>query len=338
MTDLRISSTEISGECGRNGAFEKGCCAVKKKGGGAKRGNIYEEVTAKIIAELEEGRFPWVQPWADASETASLAPGLPKNAATGASYSGINILLLWNAGLEGGFAQQIWLTFKQAKALGGSVRRGEHGASVVYADKYIPQAEKDRAQSEGGEPSFVPFLKRYTVFNAAQCEGLPEKAYQGATPLPERETVPRAENLIKLTGADFRIGGDKAFYVPSKDFIRVPPQPAFFDQINYYRTCFHELGHWTRHETRLNRNISGRYGSKGYAREELVAELGSAFVCASLDIKPTVRHADYLGSWLAVLREDNRAIFSAASMASKAANYILAFETDPDATSKTPAP
>ena len=134
---------------------------------------------------------------------------------------------------------------------------------------------------------------------------------------------------------DFRIGGDKAFYVPSQDFIRVPPQPAFFESINYYRTCFHELGHWTGHVSRLNREFKGRYGSHAYAREELVAELASAFVCASLSITPTVRHADYLASWLQVLKEDNRAIFNAASLASKAADYILGFETpspEPQAT------
>ena len=125
--------------------------------------------------------------------------------------------------------------------------------------------------------------------------------------------------------------------MPSQDFIRVPPQPAFFEQINYYRTCFHELGHWTGHASRLNREFKGRYGSHAYAREELVAEMASAFICASLSITPTVRHADYLGAWLEVLKEDNRAIFNAASLASKAADFILAFETTApaEATAKT---
>lgn len=206
--------------------------------------------------------------------------------------------------------------------------KGERGAMVVYADKFIPKDEQQRVAREGGDASFVPFLKRYTVFNAAQCEGLPDNLTPTAQPLPECETIPRAEKLIAATGADFRIGGDKAFYVPSKDFIGIPPQPAFFEQINYYRTCFHELGHWTGHASRLNREFKGRYGSHGYAREELVAEMASAFVCASLAITPTVRHADYLGSWLEVLKEDNRAIFNAASLASKAADFILAFETN----------
>ncbi len=290
------------------------------------RADLYTEVTAKIVKELEAGRFPWAQPWASRGEAATIAAGLPKNASTGNTYSGINILLLWGAAIENGFSGQTWLTYQQAKALGGSVMKGECGSMVVYADKFIPKDDQERAAKEGDSPGFVPFLKRYMVFNAAQCEGLPEDLTAGVKPLPECETNARAENLIKATGADFRIGGDRAFYVPSQDFIRVPPQPAFFEHINYYRTCFHELGHWTGHASRLNREFKGRYGSHAYAREELVAEMASAFVCASLSITPTVRHADYLGAWLEVLKEDNRAIFNAASLASKAADFILAFE------------
>lgn len=286
-----------------------------------KRETIYQEVTDRIIAELEQGRVPWVQPWG----RAKAALGLPRNAATDRTYSGINILILWGAVIERGFPAQTWLTFRQALALGGHVRKGERGTTVVYADRFIPEAEKARAAEEGDEPQAVPFLKRFTVFNAGQCDGLPEPVLSGADPLPAREIVPHAEALIQATGADFRIGGERAYYVPSADYIQVPPQPAFFEQINYYRTCFHELGHWTGHASRLARDLSGAFGSKGYAREELVAEMASAFVCASLGITPTVRHADYLGSWLDVLREDNRAIFRAASLASKAADFLLAF-------------
>ncbi|MEZ5897205.1 MAG: zincin-like metallopeptidase domain-containing protein [Parvularculaceae bacterium] len=310
----------------------------KKERGAKPRTDLYAEVTGRIVRELEAGRYPWAQPWAARGEAATISAGLPKNAATGAAYSGINILLLWGAAIENGFSDQVWLTFKQAKALGGSVMKGERGSMVVYADKFIPKEEQQRVEQEGGNASFVPFLKRYTVFNAAQCEGLPDDLTAGAKQLPECETIPRAENLIKATGADFRIGGDKAFYVPSQDFIRVPPQPAFFEQINYYRTCFHELGHWTGHASRLNREFKGRYGSHPYAREELVAELSSAFICASLSIAPTVRHANYLGSWLEVLNEDKRAIFNAASLASKAADFILAFENAPAAISLSNQP
>jgi antirestriction protein ArdC len=291
------------------------------------RANLYDEVTTKIITEMKAGRVPWVQPWGRVS---NFGPALPHNAATGARYSGINILILWGAVIAGGFRTQSWLTFNQALKLGGAVRKGERGVTVFYADRFVPQAEKDRAAREGHDPHAVPFLKRFTVFNAAQCEGLPDRDEPGEPP-PERKMIPEAEALIAATGADFRIGGDRAFYAPAPDFIQVPPQPAFHDQINYYRTCLHELSHWTGHPTRLNRDQTGRMGSDPYAREELVAEMGAAFTCAALGIVPTVRHADYLASWLAVLREDNRAIFRAASQASKAADFLLAFQPEPAA-------
>lgn len=294
------------------------------------RGDLYQEVTDKIVSELEAGRAPWAQPWGAPGAGAPI--GLPTNGATGRRYSGINILLLWGAAIEDGRSCQTWLTFKQALSLGGAVRKGERGTIVVYADRFTPKAEAERAAETGEDPAQVPFLKRYTVFNADQCDGLPEEIAATAPPLPEREIIPRAEALIEATGADFRIGGGRAFYVPSQDFIQVPPQPAFFDQVNYYRTCFHELGHWTGHKSRLDRLMKGRYGSKDYAREELVAEMAAAFICAAQSIAPTVRHTDYIATWLDVLREDKRAIFRAASQASRAADYVLAFgEPAPDA-------
>ncbi|MCC7483081.1 MAG: DUF1738 domain-containing protein [Hyphomicrobiales bacterium] len=288
------------------------------------RGSLYQEVTNKIISDLEGGIVPWVQPWGRVDIDTRLS--LPRNARTTKTYSGINILLLWGAVITGGYASQSWLTFKQALELGGCVRKGEKGWTVCFADSFIPKNEKERASQEGSDPQSIPFLKRYTVFNIAQCEGLPEELNQSAPPAPDREIIPRAEALIAATGANFQIGGEIACYIPKLDAIRVPPQTAFHDQINYYRTVFHELGHWTGHPSRLARELTTKFASNGYAREELVAELATAFVCASLGIVPTVRHADYLGNWLQVLKEDARAIFKAASMASKACDYILAFE------------
>ena len=285
------------------------------------RASVYDEVTARIIAELEAARFPWVQPWGTAG---AAAPGLPRNALTVRSYSGVNVLILWGAVIEHGWPSQGWLTFRQAIEAGGNVRKGERGTTVVYADRFTPETERERAALDGDEAKAVPFLKRFTVFNLAQCEGLSDGLAADTAPLPEREIVPVAEEVIAASGVDFRIGGDRAFYVPAHDIVRVPPQPAFFDQINYYRTCLHELSHATGHPTRLNRKLVNAFGSKDYAREELVAEIGSAFLCASLGIVPTVRHADYIGSWLDVLRADNRAIFTAASQASKAADWLLA--------------
>jgi antirestriction protein ArdC len=283
------------------------------------RANLYDEVTARIMGELEAGRFPWAQPWGR-----SAGPGLPRNALTGRSYSGINVLILWGAVIEQGYPSQSWLTFRQALEAGGHVRKGEQGVTVVYADRFTPEAEKARARESGEDARTVPFLKRFTVFNVAQCEGLRDGLASDPAPLPERQIVPVAEAVMAASGVDVRIGGDKAFYVPSADYVQVPPQPAFFDQINFYRTALHELTHATGHGSRLGRDLRNPFGSKDYAREELIAEMGSAFLCAALGIVPTVRHADYLGSWLEVLREDNRAIFRAASQASKAAEWLLA--------------
>ena len=293
------------------------------------RANLYDEVTQRIIAELEAGRLPWVQPW---GAPGAVGPGLPRNALTARPYSGVNILILWGAVIEHGFPSQSWLTFRQAREAGGCVRKGEHGQTVVYADRFTPEAEKERAAREGGDAKAVPFLKRFTVFNVAQCEGLRGGLASDPTPLPECEIVPVAEAVIAASGVDFRVGGSKAFYAPEPDFVQVPPQPAFFNQVNYYRTCLHELTHAAGHSSRLGRNLLNAFGSKDYAREELIAEMGSAFLCAALGIEPTVRHADYIGAWLEVLREDNRAIFRAASAASKAADWLLARHRDAQGT------
>jgi antirestriction protein ArdC len=210
------------------------------------------------------------------------------------------------------------------------VRRGEHGTTVVYADRFVPEDERKRARESGDQVQAIPFLKRFTVFNADQCENLPQDVAAVAPPPPPGMIEPQAEALIRSTGVDFRIGGNRAFYCPASDFVQVPPPAAYFEPINWHRTAFHELGHWSGHCSRLGRDMAGSFGSKSYAREELVAEMAGAFICASLSILPTVRHADYIGSWLEVLREDNRVIFRAASAASKAAEFILGFQPGVD--------
>jgi antirestriction protein ArdC len=262
----------------------------------ADRSSLYQEITDKIIAELEHGHVPWVQPWAGAA-----APlGLPKNAATERPYSGINILILWMACTERGFSSQNWLTFRQALKIGAHVSKGEKGTTVVYADRFIPYRERERAIETGDEPDAIPFLKRFTVFNADQCKDVPAEIARPAEPLADNLILPQAEALIRATGADIRIGGNRAFYDPSADYIQVPPPSAFFEPINVHRSIFHELGHWTGAKHRLKRDLSGAFGSSSYSREELTAEITGAFVCAALSIVPTVRHADYLASWLAL--------------------------------------
>lgn len=293
------------------------------------RTSLYAEITGKIIADLEKGRVPWVQPWGKGGSASPL--DLPSNAVTRRRYSGINVLILWGAVIEGGFASQSWLTFRQAKELGAQVRRGERGTTVVYASRFTPGGNGQPAKVvEGGGQRGIPFLKRFTLFNAEQCDGLPEHLVVPIVP-PARELIlPQADRLIEATGVDFRIGSVRAYYDPTNDYVRVPPPQAYFDVINWHRTAFHELTHATGHSSRLNRDLTGSFGSKKYAHEELIAEIGAAFVCAALGIVPTVRHADYIGAWLELLRDDDRAIVRAASAASKAADYILAFQDRQD--------
>lgn len=284
------------------------------------RANLYDNITARIIAELEDGRVPWVQPW----DSMHSGLGMPHNASTDRPYSGINILTLWHAVAVRGFGSHAFLTFRQAQALGACVRRGEKGVSIVYAHRFVPAAERQAAAAELREPkSGVPFLKTFTVFNIDQCDGLPDDMVKPLPPVPPGLILPRANRLIEATRADFRIGGGMAFYSPQYDFVQVPRPDDFTEPVNWHRTAFHELGHWTGHRLRLNRDQSGSFGSPSYGREELVAEMAGAFLCATLGIEPTVRHADYLGSWLEIIREDNRAIVRAASAASKAADYLL---------------
>jgi antirestriction protein ArdC len=241
---------------------------------GADRASLYDDITNKIIAELEAGRVPWVQPWGTAAARAPLA--MPANAATSRAYSGINVLILWGAVVEHGFPVQSWLTFRQALSLGGHVRKGERGTTVVYADRFIPDDERRRAQETGEEAQAIPFLKRFTVFNVAQCEDLPDDLAV-VPPAPEPGLIePRVEALIKATGIHFRIGGDRAYYVPAQDYVQVPPPQAYFETINWHRTALHELGHATGHASRLGRDLSGSFGSKKYAFEELVALSGQS--------------------------------------------------------------
>lgn len=295
------------------------------------RANLYQDITDRIISDLEAGRVPWVQPWGNANA----AIGMPHNAISNRRYSGINVLTLWDAVVSRGFSSHAFLTFRQASALGGTVRRGERGVGIIYTHRFVPQAERQRADSEGRAAGGIPFLKHFTVFSVDQCDGLPEHICVPPPPIPDGLILPQAEALIAATGADFRIGGPSAYYSPAQDYVAVPRPDDFHDPVNWHRTAFHELGHWTGHRARLDRDQTGRFGSKEYGREELVAEMAGAFICAALGIVPSVRHADYIGSWLEIIREDNRAILRAASAASKAADLVLAYGRKDDAGSET---
>ncbi len=238
-------------------------------------------------------------------------------------FRGINTINLWCEGIERGYDNPIWMTYRQASELGGQVRKGEKGSLVVYADRFSKTETADNGEEI--ERS-IPFLKAYVGFNCEQIDGLPERFQpKRADPLPEPMRHAAAETFLRNTKADIRHGGNRAFYQIGEDCIQLPPYEAFKDNESYLATAFHECAHWTRHETRLNRDMGRtRYGDEGYAKEELVAEISSAFLCADLGITPEIRddHASYIASWLEVLKNDKRAIFSTAAHAQRATDYL----------------
>ncbi|RCS54878.1 DUF1738 domain-containing protein [Bremerella cremea] len=293
-----------------------------------KKGDVYSRVTDKIVADLEAGVRPWFKPWNAEHAAGRVSRPLRHN---GEHYSGINVLVLWMAAEAFGFHCPYWMTFRQAKELGGFVRKGEKGSPVVYANTL----KKTETDEDGQEvEAEIPYLKEYTVFNACQVEGLPEHFYALAEqPTETLERIERADKFFAATGAEIRTGGNQAYYAIGDDYIRMPPFECFRDAESHAATLAHELTHWTRHSSRLDRDLGRKkWGDEGYAMEELVAELGSAFLCADLAITPEVRggHADYIGSWLKVLKEDKRAIFSAASYASKAVEFLHGRQPAPE--------
>ena len=285
--------------------------------------SIFDRVTQKIIADLEQGVRPWQKPWSGDNAAPRIIRPLRHN---GEAYNGVNVLLLWDSALTNGFQSPTWMTYNQAEEYGAHVRKGEKASFVVYANK-VTKTETDTKTGEELERQ-IPFMRGYNVFNAEQIEGLPEKFLFKPEPLDAPASVRRLENVdhfITNTGAVVRHGGDKAFYSQGSDHIQMPFIEAFKDGESYYATLLHETTHWTKREDRLNRNF-GRvvWGDEGYAKEELVAEIGSAFLCADLGITPEIRedHAAYIESWLKALKNDKKLIFTAATHATRAVEYL----------------
>ena len=282
--------------------------------------DVYQKITDQIVAALETGVRPWHQPWTAEHSAGRITRPLRGN---GIPYQGINVLMLWSAAIEKGYAAPIWMTFKQAIELKACVRKGEHGSLVVYADKIIRTETTD--SGEEAEHA-IPFMKGYTVFNVEQIDGLPEHYYGKPESITDSvQRIAHAEVFFAATGANVVHGGSRACYVPSTDNIHMPCIDFFRDAESYYATLAHETTHWTRHESRLNRDFGRkRFGDEGYAMEELVAELGAAFLAADLALTPEVRddHAAYIASWVKVLKDDKRAIFTAASYAQRAADLL----------------
>lgn len=276
--------------------------------------DIYQTVTDSIVGMLEKGVRPWAPQW----EAGSCGlPAIPTRA-NGESYRGINVALLWGAAEMKGYRHHTWMTFNQAKELGGCVRKGEKSTPIVYWGSY---AKED----ENGEEETRLFAKGYAVFNVEQIDHLPERFYEAAPVVETAERIKLADQWAVGTGADIRHGGAKAFFSPKSDHVQMPPLEAFYERDAYYATLAHELTHWSGAKARLDRQFGKRFGDKAYAFEELVAELGAAFAMARLGIaaEPREDHASYLASWLKVLKSDKRAIFTAASKAQAACDYLF---------------
>jgi antirestriction protein ArdC len=281
----------------------------------------YEDVTARIVAALEAGAPPWTRPWSK-----TWGRSLPHNASTGRAYSGVNVLLLWQAQKDE-WPTPRYLTFKQALELGGNVRKGEHGTAIIFTKTATAIEESDPGGDGDDEERHYRVLKRYTVFNVAQCDGLPNKI---TNPLPRRsrhrgKRDPLFEEFLEVTGAQFRESTDgRARYNHKLDTIFIPAFGAFDSAADYYDTASHELVHWTGHKSRLDRSFVERFGEPPYRRaaEELVAELGAAFICAEFGIDNHLANASYIDHWITLLKSDNRAIFTCASAAQKAVDYL----------------
>jgi antirestriction protein ArdC len=284
------------------------------------RPDLYSRVTNAIVAGLERGVRPWTKPWSAEHLAGRISRPLRHS---GEPYSGINVILLWAEAVSRGFAAPIWMTFRQALALGAHVRKGEHGATVVYANRFKRTETDDDGRDVERE---IPFLKAYTVFNVEQIDGLPAHFYAVAEPtLQSTQRIAHADAFFRALEADIRHGGNSAFYAVGPDYVQLPPFESFLDPEAYYATLAHECTHWTRHPTRLDRDFGRkRWGDEGYAREELVAELGAAFLCADLglELQPREDHAAYIESWLNVLQNDKRFIFSAAAFAQRAIDFL----------------
>ena len=280
--------------------------------------DIHKAITDRIIEAMEQARGTGRRLW-------DSQPSLPLNLTTGKPYSGINVLILWAAGLQNGYASPYWLTYKQAADKGGQVRKGEHGTHCVF---YKPWESAD-TNKDAGEVEIVKgaVLKSFTVFNLDQIDGIEAPAREPRAPF---QAIEDAERILRASPAPIRIGGARACYIPSRDEIHLPAREAFVNPEAFYSVALHEMTHSTGHKSRLDRDFSGRFGTEAYAFEELIAELGSAFLNADLGIIGSTLqdHADYLAHWITILKSDKKAILTAAAQASKAHAFIKGLLAD----------
>ena len=280
--------------------------------------DVYARVTDQIINAIEQGVGTWRMPW----HTSGRFAFSPINVASKKPYRGINTVCLWAAAHAKGYASGEWGTYQQWQDRGAQVRKGEKATLVVFW-KFANDPKESQSDSDTpASGSRLLFTKGYSVFNAAQVDGYTPKA-DAEQPIPER--IAYAEAFFSAVGADVRHGGNQAFYSPAGDYVQMPPFEAFRDAISYYSTLAHECTHWTASAARCNRELGKRFGDNAYAAEELIAELGAAFTCGHLGLstEPRADHAQYIQSWLRVLKADKRAIFTAASKAQQAADWMM---------------
>ena len=285
----------------------------------ARINDLYEKTAARIRAQLADGVLPWHRPWAVDPDRRVSKP-LRENAVP---YQGINVLILWGAALEAGYASPFWMTYRQAQSVGAQVRRGERATHIVFA-RTAKKRERDEASGEETEV-VLPVRRVYAVFNADQVDGLPERYVAQIPDVNPDARDGRCEAWFERLGLDVRYGGERACYLPGPDRIHMPPFETFASAQAFFGTLGHESVHATGAGHRLDRTF-GAPGTRAYAREELVAELGSAFLCADLGIASTPRadHASYIGSWLELLEDEPRAVFDAATRAQQAVEFLHA--------------
>lgn len=271
---------------------------------------IYQQVTDKIIAELESGTIPsWVKNWSGDA-------GSDCNVITKKTYSGINTIIL---GMSG-FKSPYWATYKQWLSIGAKINKDQFSKyqSIVF---YASVKTAKKQDSEEKQQAYK-LMRYFRVYNADQVSGFEAPAL----PVPKVfNNIACIEALTVKSGVRLQFGGDRAYYSPSEDYVAMPHKTQFNNEASYYATLLHELAHWSGHKSRLDRDLSGRFGNEAYAAEELIAELSAAFLCARFNIAGELRHSSYIASWLRVLKNDNKAVFKAAALAQKSADYLAGF-------------
>ena len=273
--------------------------------------DLYQHITDKIVKQLEQGTIPWIKPWKNSQQ---IQAGMPYNGKYGYMYNGINVMLLWAEGYD----DDRWMTFKQIADMGGNVKKGESGTIVTFW-KFIEEKDKETGEKTGKR---IPFLKYSKVFNFEQTENIDESKLKAPEVVVNEDTD--VLQFVENAGISVTHGGNKACFIPALNRVQMPNQKQFKEMAEYESTLLHEATHATGHKSRLDRDLNNRFGSNAYAFEELVAEIGSAYLCAMMNVQNNeLQHTAYIQNWLEVLKNDKRAIFKASTLSKKAVEFLL---------------